>query len=122
MESAGSGYGIEANAIAGAVSVAVTDSVIANNGVWGVAADSNGPPVSLFLTNDQISGNGYGIGVISYSGTATVTVWLAQSTVAGNTSVFQFYGSGVINSYGNNYFADNGNNNSTTGLTTVGTQ
>jgi hypothetical protein len=45
----------------------------------------------------------------------------AQSTVTGNTTAgFQINGNAVINSYGNNYFANNGSN--TGSLTPAGTQ
>jgi hypothetical protein len=101
-----------------AVSAAVTDSVAANNSAAGFLVGSyDGGVVNLSLTNDQIVDNGYGIQVF----TGSAVVWLAQSVVAGNgTAGFQVTSGGVLNSYSNNYFANNGSN--TGSLTLVGTQ
>jgi Periplasmic copper-binding protein (NosD) len=99
------------------IPVTVTDSVIANNGQTGVLVGvSQGPFGNLTMTNDQIAGNGTGI-----LANASGITWLAGSTVAGNSVAgFQISSGGVINSYGNNYFANNGSN--TGSLTPVNTQ
>jgi hypothetical protein len=81
------------------VDVTVTDSVLANNGADGVNA---GIQANMALTAVQIIGNGKGI--YAFEG----TVWLAQSTVAGNTVSYDLE-AGTLNSYGDNYFANNGN-------------
>jgi hypothetical protein len=126
-EFTGNAIGLELASAPGAINAAVTDSVVANNSNDGFYLDSGGssPPwsINLSLTSDQIAGSQYGINVMTI-GSGMATVWLAASTVTGNTNgAFVFNGSnGVINSYGNNYFVNNGDNNSTTGLTTVGTQ
>ena len=104
---------------AGGVSSTATDSIVVNNGQFGVQVASSAATVNFSLASDQIAGNGIGI-VVNDSNAATS---LAKTAVVANaTSAFAINSGGVLNSYGNNYFADNGNNNSTTGLTTVGTQ
>jgi hypothetical protein len=104
----------------GPVAVAVTDSIAANNAYNGFLVNTTygrQPVSNLTLTNVQAVNNS-GIG-IQASGT-NATLWLAHSTVAGNASGFSADTSGVINSFGNNYFADNGAN--TGSLTPVGPQ
>ncbi len=93
----------------GAISVTVTDSVAANNFTSGfeVASDSANSVSNLSLTQVQTAGNGTGV---TASGN-NATLWLAHSTVAGNTSHgLQASGGGVINSFGDNSFANNGGN------------
>ncbi len=98
-----------------AVSASVTDSVAANNGQIGFQSSAT---ANLFLTKNQIVGNATGI---EPQGNNLSVVWLAQSTVAGNaTAAFRIFDNAVLNSYGNNYFANNGSN--TGSLTPVGTQ
>ena len=104
---------------AGSVSSTATDSVVANNGQFGVQVVSSTVPVNLSLTGDQISGNAIGI----VANDSNAAAWLGETAVTGNTTTaLAINGGGVINCYGNNYFANNGNNNSTTGLTTVSMQ
>jgi hypothetical protein len=100
----------------GAISVTVTDSVAANNFNAGFEVDSDtGKSVSnLSLTQVQTMGNGTGIAASGNN----ATLWLANSTVAGNTSGFQATGGGFINSYGDNYFAHNGSNLGSLGTAT----
>jgi hypothetical protein len=101
----------------GPISVTVTDSVAANNFTSGFEVDSaSANSVSnLSLTQVQTAGNG--AGVIASGDNATL--WLAKSTVAGNAgSGFQATGGGVINSFGDSYFADNGANSGVLGTAT----
>jgi hypothetical protein len=103
----------------GTLTVAVTDSVAANNGSQGfIAQSTTSHSVSnLSLTHVLAEGNPIGV---QATGT-NATLWLAQSTVMGNTlHGFSADSSGVINTYLDNYFAANGANSGT--LTTVGKQ
>jgi hypothetical protein len=98
------------------IDVAVTDSVIANNVIGVQAVGGSTVPANVVLSSDQISGNRAGIVSTGNSG----VVWLAQSTVAGNSvNGFQATSNGIIYSFGNNYFANNGaNSGSLTGTST----
>jgi hypothetical protein len=98
----------------GPLTVAVTDSVAANNRGSGFGAGSSaGQSVTnLSLTRSQALGN-----VIGILANGTATLWLSQSTVTGNTAGFDANG-GIIKSYGdNNLQAANGPN--TGSLTTA---
>ena len=91
----------------GAISVTVTDSVAANNFGSGFEVDSaSAHSVSnLSLTQVQSAGNGTGI---TASGN-NAALGLGKSIVAGNAgNSFQATGGGVINSFGDSYFAKNG--------------
>jgi hypothetical protein len=105
----------------GAVNVAVTDSVAANgnsfNGNTGFAVEGNGHVANLSLTHCLAVGNAIGVS----AGSTNSTLWLAQSTVAGNATGYEASNGGVIKSYGDNYLlAGNGTNSGT--LTTIGKQ
>jgi hypothetical protein len=99
----------------GTVTVAVTDSV-AVNATTAFSVSSSGPAANLTLTRAQIVGNAFGLIV---SG-ANATLWLAQSIIAQNASGYMASSSGVIDTFGNNYFINNGPN--TGSLTPVGVQ
>jgi Right handed beta helix region len=90
----------------GAISVTVTDSVAANNFDSGFEIDSASAHsvVNLSLTQVQTAGNGTGV---TASGN-NATLWLAHSTVANNAAGYSAQSNGVINSYGDNYFVNNG--------------
>ncbi len=86
----------------GNISVAVTDSVAANNTNGYVALSTIGHSVTdLSLTHSLAEGNG--IGVLAQGSNASI--WLAQSTATGNATVYSVIPGGVINSYGDNYLA-----------------
>jgi len=97
----------------GGIDVAVTNSAISNNPGGGVSVASTSGPTNLFLTHVQVANNGV-IGVES-SGTAA-TVWLGQTTITGNPVLGYGAESGsTINSFDDNYIADNGSNSGTLG-------
>ena len=98
----------------GVISVAVTDSVAAN-GFAGFRATADASSINLSLTHSLAEGNNFGLEVAGIA-----TLWLAQSTVIGNGTGYSIVGSGVLNSFGDNYFAANSSN--TGSLTTVGRQ
>jgi hypothetical protein len=103
----------------GALTVAVTDSVAANNGSQGfiVQSTTSHSVSNLSLTHVLAEGNPIGV---QATGT-NATLWLAQSTVVGNSlHGFSADTSGVINTYLDNYFAANAASSGT--LTTVGKQ
>jgi hypothetical protein len=96
------------NASTGPLTIAVTDSVVANNTQHGFFINSN---TSNFVTNLSLSHvlvEGNEVGVVAEE---NATLWLAQSTVTGNTLQGFFVNTGaVINSFGDNYFGNNGPN------------
>jgi len=102
----------------GALYVAVTDSVATQN-MTGFAAfaQAGHSATNLSLTHVLAEGNTTGI-----QSDGPATLWLAQSTVTGNgLHGFAVTGSGgVINTYQDNYIANNGLN--TGSLTTIGKQ
>jgi hypothetical protein len=91
----------------GALTVSVTDSVAANNSSAGfmVQSATSHSVSNLSLTHSLAEGDSTGV---EASG-ANATLWLAQSTVTGNSAHgFVATSSGIINSFGDNYFAANG--------------
>jgi hypothetical protein len=85
----------------------VTDSTAANNTLGFVVQSTTSRSVSnLSLTHSLAEGSAPGVGAIGVN----ATLWLAQSTVTGNSVGFIANSSGVINTYGDNYFAANGSN------------
>jgi hypothetical protein len=91
----------------GALTVAVTDSVAANNPGVGIGITSNTGKsvVNLSVTHSLMLGNGqWGLAASGFN----TMLWLAQSTVTGNASSFVAVSGGIINSYGDN---DIGNSN-----------
>jgi len=89
----------------GALTIAVSDSVVANNGNVGVSAVETGSgTTNVTIVATQIAGNGTGI----EANGSNAKLWLAQSTVASNAAGYSAQSSGVINSYGDNYFSNNG--------------
>jgi hypothetical protein len=99
----------------GALSVAVTDSVAAHNHAIGffVQSSAGHSIVNLSLTHTLAEGNATGIETFGQN----ATIWLAQSTLSGNT-VQSFVGD--INTFGDNYFIANADSSGT--LTAVGKQ
>ena len=107
----GTGLEVQASLVTSSVpvSVAVTDSIAANNGT-GFSVLSNTSIANLSLTHALIEGNGSGIHA---SGT-NATAWVAQSTFTGNTLAFSIDTNGVVNSYGDNYVTSGGGSSGTT--------
>jgi hypothetical protein len=96
--------GLDASAASstGTVNVAITGSVAANN-QHGLVTDGNGTAiVNLTVTDTQILGNSVGVKPFA----ANTTIWLAHSTIVGNALSFDA-SVGTINSFLDNYFADN---------------
>jgi hypothetical protein len=92
----------------GALTVAVTDSVAANNGsgffVFSIASHS---VTNLSLIRTAVVGSA-NTGV---KADATGTLWLAQSTITGSTlKGFETNSGGVIMTYGDNFLNANGSN------------
>jgi hypothetical protein len=112
----GNGFdGIHVDGSAGtgvlALTVAVTDSVLANNVNAGIGVDSLvTATTNVAVTASHVAGNAIGV-----AASDNATLWLAQSTVAGNAAGYTAQSNGVINSYGDNYFANNGSNTGTLG-------
>ena len=104
----GTGLVVNGNSGTGALTVAVTDSVAANNGNGGFLVESSaaGSVSNLSLTHSLAEGNAFGV----VSGGANATLWLAQSTVTGNSSAGFEALIGVINTFQDNYFSNNGPN------------
>jgi hypothetical protein len=101
---ASAGFDIDGSFSTGPLTVAVSDSVVANNVTRGVLVGSvaGHSAVNLSLTHTQIADSGTGIDA---NGPA-VTVWLAQSTLTGNaTLAYSAVNGAVIDSYGDNYLA-----------------
>jgi hypothetical protein len=98
------------------MSVAVSNSVISNNNS-GVTVTSLSDPsgINVTLTRSQVVGNrSLGIWV---NGNSPATLWLGQSTVAGNASGYTVGGDptfAIINSYGDNFITDTNNTGSLT--------
>jgi hypothetical protein len=103
----------------GSLSVAVTDSEATNSTNTAIfAISSAGHSITnLSLTHVLVSGNPVGV---EATGT-NATIWLAQSTVTGNTHGFDVEPGAVINSYGDNYLAA-ANGSNTGSLTSVAKQ
>jgi len=90
------------------MAVAVTDSVVANSSSFGILSKplpATSGTVNITVTRSQIVNNGIGIEA------AIGTIWLGDSTVTGNTTIGFSVSGGAINTFGDNYIADNGPNN-----------
>ena len=103
------GDGLQIQAVSGstaALTVAMTDSVAANNSFAGVLLDNTGAlgVINMSLTHSLVSGNGVGL----FGEGSGAAFWLAQSTLTGNPTGFNLQTNSVINSFGDNYFAENG--------------
>ena len=95
--------GVSAVSTTGAITMTVSDTVIASNRSHGVSATS-GSPIRLMLDRANISNN-VSTGVLA-SGAGT-TIRIYSSTIAGNATGVSAVGGGVLRSYKNN--AINGN-------------
>jgi len=97
------GLFVDGNLAKGALVVAVTDSVAANNRVKGFLVESSGAVSKLVLTRSTSASNNTGIQALGNN----ASVWLAQSTVTGNATGFTFAAGGVIWSFRDNHMSDN---------------
>ena len=90
---------------AGNIKVGMTDSVAANNTFAGVVLNNTGATGSsdVSLTHSLVEGNSVGLLGEGTGG----TIWLAQSTLTGNSTSFELF-SAVINTFSDNYFVANG--------------
>jgi hypothetical protein len=102
----------------GSLHAIAADSLASGNGLIGFASASQiGKAVATFtLTNSKAANNKTGvISSVSAVGSANAVMFLNGSTMSGNSSDgFQIFGSGVINSYGNNAITDTTNNGTLT--------
>jgi hypothetical protein len=105
---AGNGLVVQGNGGFGALSVAVTDSVAANNGNAGFLVESSAGQsiTNLSLTHVLSEGNNIGL----FAGGANATLWVAQSTVTGNLSAGFEALIAVMKTFQDNYFSNNGPN------------
>ncbi len=111
------GLYVDGSASTGAVSVAVTDSVAANNLV-GFAAKSgtNQSTTTLSLTHVLAEGNSdFGFQAL---GSSKAAIYLGQSTATGNAAAWNIMNGATINTYDDNYLAA-GNGANTGTLTTA---
>jgi hypothetical protein len=93
------------------LTVAVRDSVSANNSFGFTAHSVDGGPISLTLTHSEAVGNVFGVSALG-----NAVVWLAQSTLTGNTGGIQVTSPAIINSFGDNYITDTYNVGTLTGV------
>jgi hypothetical protein len=113
------GLDVEGSFGTGAIDVAVTDSVAANNDTVGFFVESatSHSVTHLSLTHTLAEADRNGVEAFG----TNATLWIARSTVTGNTlHGFNAGSGGVINSFGDNYFAVNGANGGS--LTNVSAQ
>jgi hypothetical protein len=90
----------------GAINVSVTDSVVSNSFLGVIAGSSAGHSVTnLTLTHVLAVGNQSAVAT-----QANTNVWLAQSTITGNATGYSATAGGIINSFGDNYIANNTSN------------
>jgi hypothetical protein len=92
----------------GAVSVTVTDSIVANN-LFGASVVSNHAVLNLLLMRTAITGNSVGLNA---DGGDTL-LWLTGSAVTGNVTGFTKANNGGIITFGDNYIDSNRLNNGT---------
>jgi len=96
-----SGLFVTGSSGTGALTVAVTDTVAANNSTGFFVASSTGKSISnLSLTHVMAEGNSH-VGVEAFG--AMATLWLAQSTLTGNGASYIASSPAVLNTYGDNY-------------------
>jgi hypothetical protein len=100
----GDGLFVDGSSGTGSLTVAVTDSVAASNAVGFYVQSASGQSDARLLLTHSLAANNV-TGVQSFGTNATL--WLAQSTVMGNTDAFLAGVGSVMNSFGDNYFAAN---------------
>jgi hypothetical protein len=110
----GTGLDVETNTQA--ITITVSDSVIANSGATGIFAGSNAPgSVNMMVRNSTIANSAFnGLGVVGSGSILRVT----RSTITGNATAWADISSGVVASYVDNNIDGNGSANSTPPNTT----
>ncbi|MBV9990304.1 MAG: hypothetical protein JOZ72_03345 [Alphaproteobacteria bacterium] len=95
------------NLTGGGITVNVSDSAVTNNANAGVASVStNTNPVTVIVSNSQVTGNGVGLNA---NGTNKTVLRVGYSTVSFNSGGgYKQQNAAIISSYGNNIFSDNG--------------
>jgi hypothetical protein len=102
----------------GAVNVAVTDSVAANN-PYGFYIDQQTTGGVATLSLSYVLAEGNEIAFETFSSNGSAEIWLADSTATGNSSVWYADPTETILSYGDNYLsAGNGTNTNSLGTAT----
>jgi hypothetical protein len=92
------------------VNVTVSDSVSANNGAYGIVANTNsgGGVISVMVRNCSIVNNVTG-GLIASNPSATIRI--TRSTITGNGAGWTAASSGVVSTFGDNDIFGNGSAN-----------
>jgi Right handed beta helix region len=109
MENNG-GNGLKAQSFAQPVNMAVSDSVIANNGSNGVFINSTGVgTLQIMVRNSTITNNNT---ALNATGIGFAFIFVTRSTIFNNGSA---YSGNVVESYADNNIDANGTNNSTPG-------
>jgi Right handed beta helix region len=92
----------------GAIKVAVTDSVSANNGAAGYGIFSiAGTPASLMLMRSAAANNSVGV----EAGNAATVLRLGRSSITGNGTTARATGGAIVQSFGDNAITDNADGN-----------
>jgi hypothetical protein len=101
----------------GAITIGMTDSVASHNGdgIY-VLSGADGANINISVTHSLFVRNGIGF---TAEGTNT-SIWLAQSTLAGNETSFFAGNGGEVVTYGDNYVS--GDNGPPSGVFTTGTK
>lgn len=102
---AGAAFGLSSSSGVGTIRIIVRDSDISENSAANVSGD--GGAVSIFLDNCTMSG-GQQDGVRASNG---ANVFIARSSIVGNGGNAVTTSAGTVNTYGDNYMANNGSNN-----------
>jgi len=102
----GSGFAFNGANATGTLNVTVENSTAANN-QYGISAQSTaGKAVTRVMVVNSTAANNATTGV--YVNGATSTMFLARTTIAGNTAAFTVASSGTLASFGDNYIKSNG--------------
>jgi hypothetical protein len=98
------GINVSGTAATGAVNATIANSAVSNNSTGIVAGSTNGAAVTqMMVSNSVLSNNGIGLADTGLN----PTIYLAKSTIAGNTTAFNAI-NGTLFSFGDNYIKSNG--------------
>ena len=106
------GINVEGNATSGKISVIVRDSVMSDNGTFGIKALESGAGSTDAMIKSSTAGNNGTNGVIAVGSTAIIR--MRNSTSTGNAAGLVVSGGGQIISHGGNVVAGNTTNGSFT--------
>jgi hypothetical protein len=106
---------VNGSALSGTLNVAVSNSVMANNTVSGIAPASFGAATAVMVRDSTIANNS-GDGLLVTGGAATARV--SRSTIMGNATGFATSTGGTLVSYGDNNL--DGNTTNGTATATIG--